>query len=206
MIVQDAPERATLHLPSGLSGNEIAGEPDDWSATLTTRHEFTFRVRSADPDDQVALGEFFEHVSPDDMCFRFLTALRKVDADRLHAMTHVDHRRTENFLAFDHASGTLIATAMLAADAALETAEVAIAIRSDYKQRGVSWTLLAHLARFAKAKGFRSIESVESRAHHAAIDLEREMGFVALPCPGDPTLVIVRATFDPVSSAPALLA
>lgn len=95
-----------------------------------------------------------------------------MDAERLHALTHVDHLRTESFLALDAASGILIATAMLAADAALETAEVAIAIRSDYKRRLVSWSLLKHVARFAKAKGFRSIESIESRANHDPVAAE----------------------------------
>lgn len=144
--------------------------------------------------DEAALADFFTHVTPEDMRFRFLSAIRKVDHERLVAMTDVDHQQTENFLAFEPGSAVIIATAMLAADAALEKAEVAIAIRSDFKRRGVSWTLLEHVARAARAKGLASIESIESRDNHAAIDLEREMGFTALPCPGDPTMVIVRAT------------
>ena len=183
MIANDVPVDAGNVVPNG-----------DWSAALSTREGFNFHVRSANPADEAALAEFFTHVTPEDLRFRFLTALRQVDHDRLVAMTHVDHKKTENFLAFEPGATTIIATAMLAADEALEKAEVAIAIRSDYKHRGVSWTLLEHVARFAEAKGFKSIESIESRDNHAAIELEREMGFVALPCPGDPTLVIVRAT------------
>ena len=170
----------------------------DWSADLTTRDGFSFQVRSANPGDEAALAEFFAHVTPEDMRFRFLTAVRNVDHERLVAMTNVDHKRTENFLAFELGSTSVIATAMLAADAALEKAEVALAIRPAYKHRGVSWTLLEHVVRFARAKGFKSIESIESRDNHAAIELEREMGFTAQPCPGDPTAVIVRAVLDRV--------
>ena len=168
----------------------------DWSADLVTRDGFAFHVRPAAPDDQSALAEFFTHVTPEDMRFRFMTAIKTVDRARLVAMTQVDHLRTENFLAFANDRTTIIATAMLAGDEKLERAEVAIAIRADYKHRGVSWTLLEHVGWFAKAKGFVSIESVESRDNHAAIELEREMGFVALPCPGDATVVIVRATLN----------
>lgn len=178
----------------------------DWSAELTTRDGFEIYVRSANPDDEAALAEFFAHVTPEDMRFRFLTAIRKVDHERLVAMTNVDHKRTENFLAFERGSTNVIATAMLAADAALEKAEVAIAIRPDYKHRGVSWTLLEHVARFARAKGYKSIESIESRDNHAAIELEREMGFTALPCPGDPTMVIVRAMLGQAQPPVAALA
>lgn len=166
----------------------------DWSGDLSTRAGFRFHVRPANPDDEPALADFFAHVTPDDLRFRFLTALRKVDHDRLVAMTHVDHRQTENFLAFDPEDGTLIATAMMAADATLERAEVAISILPDYKHRGVSWTLLEHVARFAEAKGIKTLESIEARDNHAAIELEREMGFTASSCPGDPSVVIVRAT------------
>ena len=108
-------------------------------------------------------------------------------------MTSYDHRTTENFLAYDKDRTTIFATAMLAADPALETAEVAIVILPGYKNRGASWTLLEHITRFAKASGIRTLESVETRDHHDAIELEREMGFKAVACPDDATLVIVRA-------------
>jgi L-amino acid N-acyltransferase YncA len=81
---------------------------------------------------------------------------------------------------------------MLACDAEMKTGEVAIAIRPDYKAKGVSWDLLTHVAKAAKNKGLMTIQSVESRDNHAAIDMERQMGFTAGPYPGDPTLVLVQ--------------
>jgi len=41
------------------------------------------------------------------------------------------------------------------------------------------------------------LESLESAANEPAISLEREMGFVARECSGDPTLRIVRKTLRP---------
>lgn len=164
----------------------------DWSREMTTRQGFRFSVRPATPADETALAEFFTHVTPDDLRFRFLTGLKKVGHDRLVAMTAIDHRQTENFLAFVDGEAEIIATAMLACDADMKVGEVAIAIRSDYKARGVSWDLLTHVAAYAESKGLTTIQSVESRDNHAAIDMEREMGFVAGPYPGDPTLVLVQ--------------
>ena len=159
---------------------------------LTTRTGFCFNVRPARPSDEPALAAFFTHVSREDLRFRFLTGLKEVGHDRLVAMTTIDHRQTENFLAFVDGEAEMIATAMLAADATMTTGEVAIAIREDYKRKGVSWSLLAHVAAYAEAKGLKTIQSIESRDNHAAIDLEREMGFVAVPYPDDPTLVLVQ--------------
>lgn len=173
-------------------------KPDDWSRDLVTRTGFRFHVRPAAPSDDAALGEFFTHVTREDLRFRFLTGLRKVSHNRLVEMTSIDHRQTENFLAFEAGNSDILATAMLACDEAIQTGEVAIAIRSDYKARGISWDLLAHVADYAKAKGLTTIQSIESAANHAAIDMERQMGFVVTPYPGDATLVLVKRQLKPL--------
>ena len=160
------------------------------STTLTTWTGFEFRVRPATPADAPALAELFEKVSAEDRRFRFLSGVQKVGQDFLDRLTRVDHERTEDFLAFD--GDTLIATAMMAADPAGQRAEVAISIRSDYKNRGLGWTLLDHVARFAAGKGVELLESIESRDNREAIELEREMGFTATSYPGDASLVLVQ--------------
>ncbi len=167
-----------------------------WSADLTTRSGHAFHVRPAEPSDEAALADFFTHVDREDLRFRFLSAIQKVGHDQLDALVTVDHRRTENFLAIDPDTGLIIATAMLAADEALTNAEVAIAIRADFKRNGISWTLLDHVARFARAKGIKTLESMESRDNHQAIELERERGWIASSCPGDPTVMVLRVALD----------
>jgi N-acetylglutamate synthase-like GNAT family acetyltransferase len=169
----------------------------DWSRELTTRTGFRFNVRPAQPSDEAALAEFFSHVTPDDLRFRFLTGLKTVGHDRLAAMTTIDHHQTENFLAFVDDEAEIIATAMLACDPEMKIGEVAIAIQPDYKAKGVSWDLLGHVAAYAKAKGVTTLQSIESRDNHAAIDMEREMGFVAGPYPEDPTLMLVQKHLNP---------
>lgn len=164
---------------------------DNWSRLITTRTGFRFTVRPVSPADESGLADFFAHVSRDDLRFRFLSGLKVVGHDRIVALAAVDHQATENFLAFDEENGVMIASGMLACDPSLSRGEVAIAIHEDYKHRGVSWELLAHIARFAEAKGVQVLESIESSDNHAAIELEREMGFTAVPYPGDTSLMLV---------------
>lgn len=163
-----------------------------WNRDLQTRTGFCFRVRSVGPGDDAALGEFFSHVTPEDLRFRFLSSVNVVSHAQLMALINVDHRQKENFLAVDSDGITIIATAMLACDPALTVGEVAISIRPDFKGRGVSWELLEHVAHFAEALGVRTLQSIESNANHAAIELEREMGFTARSYPGDATLTLVE--------------
>lgn len=180
-----SPDMETSHVPA-TGGGDVGGH------ALTTRAGLTIHVRPVRDDDEPALAEFFSHVSPEDMRFRFLGAVRAVSHERLVEMTHVDHRQTENFLALADDRKTIVATAMLACDAALETGEVAISVRSDRKHKGVGWELLRHVARCAAEKGLKTLESVESRENHEAIELEREQGFVAVSHPDDPALLLIR--------------
>lgn len=170
---------------------------DMWTRNLVTRGGLKVHIRPAQAEDENALAVFFSGVTTEDMRFRFLTALRTVDHSRLESMTHVDHRQTENFLAFVKGRPEIIATAMLACTDDMEKGEVAIAILPEYKKKGLSWELLTHVARFAEDKGVKTLESVESRDHRAAIDMELEMGFTASSYPGDTTLVLVQRTLTP---------
>lgn len=173
-------------------GSAKATVPDDWSYDLVTRAGVVLHVRPANPDDETLLAEFFAHVTPEDLRFRFLDGMREVSHERLLAMTHVDHELTENFLALAEGGRAIIATAMVAFDRSMTKAEVAMSVRADYKHKGVAWELLRHVARYAEARGVMALESIESRENHEAIELEREQGFVAVTYPDDPTLLLIR--------------
>ena len=169
-----------------------SGGTADWSADLTTRSELTIHVRPVREDDEAAVSDFFEHVTPEDLHFRFLGGIREVSHDRLVSMTHVDHRQTENFIAVAEGGKSIIATAMLACDVGLHTGEVAISVRAEYKHMGVSWELLQHVARYAEARGIKTLQSIESCQNDEAIALQQEQGFTAESHPDDATLLLVR--------------
>lgn len=158
---------------------------------LTTHTGFRFEVRRARPDDERLVAEFFTHVTPEDLRFRFLGAVREVSHERLVAMTRSDDPHIHNFLAFS-TDGMLIAVATLAADPADRRGEVAICIREDRKHLGVGWEFLGYIARYADDHDIETIESIESRENRAAIELEREMGFTVTTDSDDPTLVLVQ--------------
>ncbi|MFY7838153.1 MAG: GNAT family N-acetyltransferase [Novosphingobium sp.] len=162
---------------------------------LTTRDGLTLDVRSAFAEDEALLENFFEKVSAEDRRFRFLAASKHVGHDQLVPLTHVDHWRTESFLAFERHSGALVASAMLACDAAMDTGEIAVSIRNDFRCRGIGWTMLDLIAEEAAKRGLKRVISIEDRDNHAAIELEREKGFVAHGIDGDPHLVMLEKSF-----------
>jgi acetyltransferase len=165
--------------------------PMEWSADLTTRDGVAMHVRPILPDDEDALADLFRHVTTEDLRFRFMTGLREVGRDRLVAMTQIDYWRTMHFLAFAP-DGTAIASALLACEPDRERAELAVSVRSDFKGKGVSWTLVEHVVRYAEAEGIGTIESVESCENRAALGLEREAGFVTVPGSAVGSEVVLR--------------
>jgi len=161
---------------------------------LETKTGFRVSVRPADASDDAALSSFFEHVSRDDLRFRFLSPIAKVSPGQIAAMTHVDHRQTEDFMVLVAGGQDVIANAMLAADKSFETAEVAIAVHSDFKGKGIEQALLEHVTRCAKERGIKRLQSIENRENHCAIELERKLGFTARGIEGDPMLVLLEAS------------
>lgn len=173
--------------PLSTQAAEIA-----WTADLVTNTGCSIHVRPARPEDEAALAELFRHLTPEDLRHRFLTSLRQVGDDRLKAMVRNDDPHSISFLAFER--GELIATAMLVADKDYDSAEFALATQPDRKARGVSWTLLDYLVRFAKAAGIRRITSLETADDDKALKLEREMGFTVRMCPDEATLMLAEKT------------
>jgi len=163
-----------------------------WSGPVTTNSGVKLWIRPANPDDHDALVRFFESVSKEDLYFRFLSGIRKVDEDRLQNMLNDDDASSIDFLAVDERSGEILATAMLCAYDNSEKAEFAVCTRQDEKGRGISWSLLDHAVRYAKAMGVKKVTSMESASQSAALRLEREMGFKTRACPEDATLIIAE--------------
>lgn len=165
------------------------------NAQFATRDGMVLDVRPASAADEALLEAFFDEVSAEDRRFRFLAASTHIGHGQLVPLTDVDHWRTESFLAFETATGTLVSSAMLACDAQMDTGEIAVSVRNDFRGRGVGWTMLDLLAKEAEKRGLKRVISIEDRDNHAAIELEREKGFVAHGMDDDPHLVMLEKRF-----------
>lgn len=163
--------------------------------TLATRSGIDLEVRPVTLADEPALAAFFDRVSDEDRRFRFLAAADHVGHEQLEPLVHTDHFRTESWLGINKASGQIVASGLLACDGPLDTAEIAISVCGDHRGKGVGWAMLDFLARQAQTRGCRRVIAIESRDNHAAIELEREKGFVPEPFDGDPTLVVLSKAF-----------
>jgi len=163
---------------------------------VTTRSGVCLNVRQAHPADETALADFFDRVSDEDRRFRFLSAHRHLTHEQLVPLTHADHETTESLVAVDADTHEIVASAMLACDRDMTGGEIAVSVRSDYRGKGVGWAMLDVLAGEAQRRGLKRVVAIEDRENHAAIELEREKGFVPHGVDGDPHLVMLEKRFD----------
>ena len=173
--------------------NDIREAPPE---LVRTRAGIALSIRPATPADEMLLETFFELVSEEDRRFRFLNAQPHVGHEQIAPMLETDHFRSESFLAIRADTGELVATGILACDKPLATAEVAVSVRADHRGKGVGWAMLDMVAGEARRRGVQEVIAIEDRDNHAAIELEREKGFVPRAFEGDPHLVVLARRFE----------
>ncbi|WP_162789489.1 GNAT family N-acetyltransferase [Altererythrobacter sp. ZODW24] len=170
---------------------------ENWSREATTLTGLELWITPAKADDRGPLEQFFDKVTPQDLYYRFLSGIHKVDDERITAMVRDDDDSSIDFLALDNKTGDILATAMLVADPAFENAEFAMCTREDAKNKGISWVLLDHATRYAEAMGIKRLTSLQSASDVGALQLEREMGFTVRTSAEDPTHMLAEKMFGP---------
>jgi acetyltransferase len=173
---------------------QTCADPDDFAPALVEialRNGGKLFARAVTPADEPALEAFYEGVNPADRRFRFFSAAGHIGHEQLAPLVEADHFRSECFLAFDP-HGDVAGVAMLACDKPLDTAEVAISVRADWRGKGLGWALLDLMGAEAQRRGVRRVIAIEDRENHAAIELEKEKGFVPHGIDGEPTLVLLE--------------
>jgi acetyltransferase len=163
----------------------------DRYSRVKTRCGLNLEVRPASPADWHDILKFLEVVSSSDLRFRFLAAVRPSEM-LARLLADVDHCSREDLIAFDARDGSIAATAMIAEGDAPDCAEIAVLVRSDLKGNGIGWAMLLEACDYAREKGYRSVECVESSSNERAIELEREQGFVGHLHPDDAELTILK--------------
>ncbi len=183
-----------LVAPEALTGAPLDRTlSEDLGVRVQTRTGIELALRPVRVDDGLAVAALFDNLGPEGLLFRFLSGMTHMNADRVAELIEVDHRHVEHLLAFAADRTAPVASLMIAADAAMDNAEVAIAVAQDWRGKGIGYALLHHAVELARERGIRVLRAVESRASHDAIEVERTLGFVGRPYPEDPTLIVLEA-------------
>jgi len=153
------------------------GDPGEWERRITLRDGRMVVVRPIRPEDEALYGTFLAAVTPEDARMRFLAPVGQLSHSLIEYFTHLDYARAMAFVALDEATGELLAVVRLHNNAANDSAEYAIVVRSDYKGRGLGWQLMQMMIAYGRKRGLRSIEGKVLHENKAMLDMCRQFGF-----------------------------
>ena len=192
-----------IRLGTGRSRLAIMPYPRRYEETLDW-HGLRITVRPIRPEDEAAHHDFVEAMTPDDLRLRFFGAVGSFDHSQLARMTQIDYDREMALIAtvpceegFTRTLGVVRAVA----DPDNETAEFAVAIRSDQKGRHLGTLLMEKIIVYARSRGTHWLVGEALRENGPMIALARASGFTVTTTE-DPAVVGFRMALDEAPAAP----
>jgi acetyltransferase len=162
--------------------------PNKWETTAKLPDGTNLIIRPIRPADERLYGSFIEKLSPEDIRFRFLAPRKEFSHQAIARATQLDYARAMAFVALSADCEQLLGVARLATDPDYTRGEYAIIVRSDLKHRGIGWTLLHHLVRYAQSEGLGELHGDVLADNHSMLRMCHEMGFTIASNPEDPGL------------------
>jgi acetyltransferase len=162
-------------------------ESFDWHGEKLT-------VRPIRPEDETAHRDMIDAMTPDDLRLRFFGAVRGFDHSQLARMTQIDYDREMALIATVTAadgSTRTLGVVRAVSDPDNETAEFAVAIRSDQKGRGLGRLLTQRIIAYAKTRGTHWLIGEVLRENTAMLGLAKSCGFTVTHT-DDPAVMAFR--------------
>jgi acetyltransferase len=176
--------------PPGISRLAIAPYPRELAGTARLRDGTEIALRPIRPEDEPLLHDLVAHMTPEDLRRRFLAPIRTLPHRLAARLTQIDYDREMALVAMHH--DTVLGVARYFADPDRLRAEYAIAVRSDWKGRGVGYVLMRRLIEIAQQYGIGELVGDVLRENEPMLAMCREFGFAIATDPDDATLMRVR--------------
>ncbi len=138
-------------------------------------------LRPIRPEDEPQHSEFFESLTPEDIHYRFFGMIRQPPHSQLARMTQIDYDREIAFIATtdkEHGGKQTLGVARAITDPDNITAEFAIIVRSDLKNRGLGRILLEKIIRYCRNRGTQELVAITLSDNVCMLKLARSLGFV----------------------------
>ena len=170
--------------------------PSQWERHFALDDDWRVFVRPIRPEDEELIRAFFTKVTPEDLRLRFFAPVKDFSHVFIARLTQLDYARAIAFVAIDEASGEMVGSVRLHADANHETAEYAILLRSDLKGRGLGWRLMELMLDYARAEGLKRVEGQLLRENTAMLRMCQELGFSVSEYRDDPNICIANLALN----------
>ena len=190
IIAVDARLRIGPAQSPGSARLAIAPYPKELETAGGLRDGTVLGLRPLRPEDEPILHDLAAHMSHGDLRLRFFTPLAGLSHAVAARLSQLDYDRELALLA--ELGGTALGVAHFFADPDGLRAEYAIAVRSDWKGRGVGFLLMTRLIHIARQRGIGELVGEVLRENQPMLQMCRELGFSMVPQPADPAIMVVN--------------
>jgi len=182
--------RAAGAIPARLA---IPPYPAEWSAPFEARGD-TLLIRPIRPEDAQAHAAFFARLSPEDVRYRFFSAMREMSPELMARMTQVDYEREIAFIAVREATGETVGVSRLVREGSFGDGEFAVVVQPDMKGHGLGGHLMGRLIAWGRAQGMAEIVGQVLADNQPMLAFVRRLGFTIRRPLDDPEVVEARLT------------
>ena len=154
--------------------------PRELEECVTLRNGRHALLRPIRPEDEPAHFEFFKHLSPEDLRFRFFGVVRELTHTEMAKLTQIDYEREMAFIATaPDADGRAETLGVVRASTRPDnsSAEFAVIIRSDLKGLGLGRLLMEKIIRYCKGRGTRELTGQALMENGGMQGLADKLGF-----------------------------
>jgi acetyltransferase len=146
-------------------------------------------LRPIRPEDAAAHTAFFARLSPQDIRFRFFSAMRELSPEQTARLTQIDYDREMAFIAVNEATGDTVGVCRLAGDPDGRSGEFAVIVQPDMKGRGLASHLIRRLIEWARMRGLKEVVGQILADNQPMLAFIRHLGFTVHRMADDPSIM-----------------
>jgi acetyltransferase len=160
-------------------------------------------IRPIRPEDAAAHADFFKRLTPEDIRYRFFSALRELSAEQMSRLTHIDYEREMAFIAVRETTGETVGVSRLVREMNGGEGEFAVVVQPDMKGRGLARHLMERLIEWARDQGIGEVVGQVLSDNAPMLAFVRRLGFRVRRTPGEEDVVEARLSLikEPVEAA-----
>lgn len=176
-------------------GLAITPYPAELAEHWTTPDGERLVIRPIRPEDADEHAAFFSRLSPQDVRYRFFTAMRELSPEQMARLTQIDYDREMAFIAARETDGSTIGVARLVCENESE-GEFAVIVQADMKGRGVATHLVRRLIEWARNRGLTTVIGQVLADNAPMLAFVRHLGFSLKRLPQEPDVVEARLALE----------
>ncbi len=149
-------------------------------------------IRPIRPEDAAQHAMFFQRLSPEDIRYRFFTAMRELSPEMTARLTQIDYDREMAFVAIREITGDTVGVARVVVESDGLTGEFAVIVQPDIKGKGLAGRLMHRLTDWARSRGMHAVVGQVLADNAPMLAFVRHLGFSLHRLPEEPDVMEAR--------------